>query len=245
MNEEDHILKIYSKNNKQAVFFFGAKHTNNPNDEQFIVLEKLWGDFFDNYGDNSVAICEGLVRKPVDSFVDAIKSHGESGAIQWFARKNRIEIICGEPASLLQREYLCKKFDKDDVAYAIVVQRISGWFRGTHNRTFSEVVNNSILNEIEFEDIYGFMPTTEWFYSKHKNLFSIQNLEDKLFIDSITDPRTTNTIINSIISTRSKFRNDNLLSLINKLWKEGKSIFIVYGNGHLVVLRDSLKKILA
>ncbi len=241
--EDNPILKIGPNSNHQVLYFFGARHTNNNNDVQFGRLKKFWDEFLNNSSEERVAIIEGNVRDVPDNYEEAIKKYGESGAIFWLANKASIPVVCAEPSSSEQRKFLCSLFDPQLVAYALIVQNLGAWFRHVRDSTFSQAVERSIKREAEFTGIYEFIPDSNWLHDKHNELFDQQSLEDEKFLNSISDPRKDDTIINAIISNGTEMRNNHIKSVIVENWKDKKSIFIVYGKGHLSILRDSLKEL--
>ncbi|MDO8569681.1 MAG: hypothetical protein Q7R89_02830 [bacterium] len=60
----------------------------------------------------------------------------------------------------------------------------------------------------------------------------------------LINPNKTGTIINELSRAHSDLRELNIVSEIEKYWKNGKSIFAVFGGGHLIIQRPALEKIL-
>jgi len=171
-----------------------------------------------------------------------VKQRGEVGAGQNLAQTAGVPIQCPEPDDTQQRQSLSEKFDPDEVVYTLIVQNLGAWFRRTNpSTTFQEAIERTLKREANFSKIYGFTPDNKWLLEQHAKLFGSQNLEDRQFLDSITDPRTTKLKINKIVAARTQIRNDYILNNIQDAWSEGKSIFIVYGRGHATVLIPQLQ----
>lgn len=236
------ILKLGPISNDQILYLFGARHSNNPTDSQFIQLQQLWAEFINVTKDNQIVFTEGAIREVPTSFEESIQQRGEVGATQWLAKKSNILVICPEPDETEQRKALCTIFDPQTVAYTLIAQNLSAWFRQTiHKSDFPEAINRSLNHEIKFAKVFGFIPNTSWLHDQHIKLFGDQQLEDKNFLDSISDPRKNDTLINIIVASRTKMRNEYVQKRIFEEWKSGKSIFITYGKGHFVVLEPILK----
>ena len=60
----------------------------------------------------------------------------------------------------------------------------------------------------------------------------------------LINPNKTETIINKLSTAHSDLRELNIVSEIEKYWKEEKSIFVVLGSGHLIIQKPALKNIL-
>lgn len=234
-------LKLGPNSNGQILYFFGARHGNDPTDAQFSQLKELWSDFLNVAKGERITFTEAAIREVPVTFEDAIKQRGEVGAAQWLSKQAGVTAMCPEPDDTEQREALCADFSPQAVAYALIAQNLAAWFRHAHDFPFSEAIERSVKRETKFSDIYGFSPDVVWFQEQHRKLFGDQQPEDKTFLDSIADPRKNDTLVNQIVSGRTKMRNEYVRARIAEAWKSGKSIFIVYGKGHLVVLEAELK----
>ncbi len=242
------ILVKYAENGS-TLCFFGALHSNDTKHPQFDLLSNTWKFFINNSSKNKVVIVESNKKseqnlKSINNFQEAINLYGEIGAAYCLAHEGNAKVIYPEPNGEEQRRKLCELFDPQDVAYAFIIQSLLIWFRTERKLTLEQSLEkNSIEKETKFSDIYKFTPTTDWFYGRHKKLFGEQKLEDKKFISSISDPRKKDTIINEIVSKRTELRNEYLLKAIEENLKSDKDVFVVYGRGHLDVLKDSLIKL--
>ncbi len=241
---ENLILKLGPNSEKQILYFFGTRHTNDYRDEQFNYIKQFWSEFLNKSERQKSVFVEGAIHEIPQDYEEAIRWYGETGAIQWLGREAGIKVIRPEPTEAGQRKYLCAKFDSKLVAYAVIAQNLASWFSHIGKTTFDEAVNQVLKREAGYSEVYGFVPNKEWLVSQHKELFGEQMFEDKSFLVSITDPTKNDTAINKIVSARSKMRNENILAEIKKAWESGKSIFIVYGKGHLAALESYLRDLI-
>lgn len=241
--EETPILKLQSKSSPQVLYFFGAKHTNNPDEEQFKKMESLWTEFLMNTHTERIALVEKLTPTKGNDIKESIRLGGESSALVFIAESQDIPVTCPEPDEKEQRRMLCQSFDPVDVAYSLVMQNLAAWFRHARQSSFEDAVDRSIARESKFSDVYGFLLTTEnlnqWFVKSFGNT----TLEDKDLLDSISDPRRKDTVVNQVVALRTRLRNEYIYNSIEALWRSGKSIFIVYGRGHLYSLREMLQRL--
>jgi hypothetical protein len=241
--KENPILKVRSRYENQILYFFGAYHTNNIDDPQFRELKNIWDEFMSVSRGERMVVVEGVVREISENYEEMIKRNGESGAVTWLAKQENIPTIRVEPSDIEQRKILCSLFESQVVAYALIVQNLAAWFRNYRDSSFSEAIERSVNKESEFASVYGFMPNTSWFHDKHRELFGQQELEDKVFLELISDPRRNVTIVNDVVSNRTQVRNSYIMSAITEAWKCQKSIFIVYGKGHFYALEKSLQNL--
>lgn len=240
--QENPVLKFGPNSVGQVIYFFGARHTNNPADAQFNHLKQFLTEFINVSGERTILI-EGNTGEIPQSYEEASHQYGEAGAVKWLAREANIEVIRPEPSDEKQRKLLCASFSPQLVAYTLIAQNLASWFRNQGQSNFAEAIDKSVRREAKFTDIYGFTPDTIWFKNQHEKLFGKQELEDKNFLNSISDPRRSGMVVNEVVSFRSKIRNEKILSAIDEYWKSGKSIFVVYGKGHLTTLEDKIKEL--
>lgn len=242
-SKENHILKLGLNASNQILYFFGARHTNDPSDTQFDQIKQLWNEFANNSRTERAVFIESLIHEVPAEYEKAIEKYGEAGATYWLANKTGLIVTCPEPNNTEQRKALCILHKPQIVAYTFIVQNLAAWFRHTRQSLFTEAIENSVNREKQFSEIYGFIPDKSWFMDQHKKLFGEQNLDNKNFLDSITNPHINNTLVNIIVATRTKIRNYYLLEMISKAWKLKRSVFIVYGIGHLSAIENGLREL--
>ncbi|OGN27304.1 MAG: hypothetical protein A2941_00395 [Candidatus Yanofskybacteria bacterium RIFCSPLOWO2_01_FULL_49_17] len=246
-NTNSSILIIKSERTGQFLYFFGIQHSNDPTHSQVEAIKEFWQEFLRQSrqpSDKRIVLIERTPVDTLDSLGQAIIKYGESGEAQWLARQENINIECPEPSLETQRKVLCEKFDSPAVAYALIVRNLNAWIKRTTRSPFESALAQTISREAKAEDVYKFTPTLEWFRGYHKNLFGDQKLEDARFLASITDPRySENSQTNKIIASITQIRNGYILNRIKDLWKLGFDVFIVYGRGHLDILRPDLEQL--
>ena len=60
----------------------------------------------------------------------------------------------------------------------------------------------------------------------------------------LVNPNKIGTPINKIARAQSDLRDSNIASEIERYWNERKSIFVVFGRGHLIIQRKALEAVL-
>lgn len=239
------MLKLGPNPKGQVIYFFGARHTNNPKDVQFIQLKNFWDDFLsESKTDKIVFVEREKIEGASKQYEETIIKNGEAGAAKYLADESGVEVMWPEPSREEQISFLCRYFKPQLVAYAFITRNLSSWFKHQRQSQFSDAVEHSIKKEAKFEKIYKFIPDTIWFNKQHDKLFANQPVGDKNFLDSVTDPnKKDNTTVNKIIATLSEMRNDYIMEEIKKFFDLGKSIFVVYGKGHFISLGPRIKEL--
>jgi len=239
---------IYSLNNKgQSLYYFGAKHVMDPKHPQFDYLHEQWLNFLDNKTkEEIIVVCEGEVNeKNLSNLDDAIKKHGESGAIVFWANQENIQTVRPEPTIEDDANELLKKFSKEEIFYFYIIRGIVSWQRKVEPGDFNVYILKSVeryKNIFNWEDFDFSFDTT--ILNEHKKLFGKElDLNDKEFLRKIPVPVGNISIINEVARTSSQNRNFFILDNIEKLWNKGKNMFIVFGASHAIMQERAIREI--
>lgn len=222
----------------QHLYYFGANHSCEPTDKQYPLLETYWNDFLKaTEGKNCVVLIEGSKRRLCATKEEAItQSGGEGGFMTYVAHKEHIPVICPEPDYKTLQQELLNYFEEDAIIYRKFAQSVQQFHRYRKNDA-----------SLEFETFYQGrynLPSLDAMKGVHKKLFNDElNLDDELFFYNITNPVTTDTIINKVCRKASNLRDQYMVACIDQLIKEGKNIFVVYGYTHAVMQERAIKGI--
>ena len=242
--KEPLVLKL-SSSGRQIIVCIGVFHTaftfSSP---QYKLVRSEW-DAFIRYEGPKVALAE----KPVphilpDTLEDAVASFQEDGTLHWLARDAGIQSYCPEPDHAGVVRYLLKSFSPEDTVYAYIISTMEWRKKRTPLRTADEMVESGIRFWNRYADILGFTPTREWFLKKHAELFSDSDLEHDDVYRMIVSP-FGDTVFNKIIAARSAYRDRILFETIEREWRSGKHIFVVYGEAHIYAIELALRALVA
>lgn len=236
-----------SKSN-QKFFYFGANHSCDPKNEQYLLLKFFWQEFLDQTnGKNCVVLIEGSLRNLHESKTpeEAIRRAGaEGGFITFFSHKANINIECPEPNEQFLINELKKEFSEEEIAYKNFAQATLQYNR-------CKIINpNSIFIDfiqpyfIEDQRNFRINLTNENMQQIHQKLFNTNfDPNDEKFFYTITNPVIHNTVINKICRKASIIRDSYIVNYINNLIKQGKNIFIVYGATHAVMQENAIRNV--
>jgi len=84
-HEWPYVLRL--ETSRGALLYFGAQHSSDPRDPQFVALEKLWDEFRPD-----LALNEGGDPPVAQSRDDAIQQYGEAGLVRWLARRSTVPV---------------------------------------------------------------------------------------------------------------------------------------------------------
>lgn len=227
------------QNEKQSLFYFGANHSHDPENDQYPILREYWNKFLQvTKNQERIILVEDSVR-PVEVNESAAIIRGAEGSITalWGHKENiphvspdvTLEELAKKFPEIPEEEVLLYRFL--DVTNAFQRHHLSG--------TFEDVVNNWI----EDKRRKGFDISIDRLKILYKNILGREfDIKDEM--NSLVNPNNIGTRINEIAQILSDAREVNIVSEIEKYWKEGKSLFVVFGSGHLVVQRPALEKLL-
>lgn len=234
-------------NGKQFLFYFGCEHTRDPQNEQFSKIESFWSDFLNKTNkQNCLVFIESVpLPKIVGKREEIIKEYGERGFMVWLAEKEKIpfyypEILIGEEA-----ETLAKSFPKKLVVYFYFIRSVQSWIRGNAPDDFEAVLEraaNACRQRISWQDVSC---SVEDMKKIHEEIFGESlSLKNRKSIDRAPVPIYHDSIINEIARKSSRIRNIRVLEEIEKFWREGKNLFILYGTFHAVMQERAIRSIM-
>ena len=176
---------------------------------------------------------------------EAIEEGAEMNFVTYLASKAEMHVTSPEIPDKKRFELLHKLFPKEEIAYYCFIQVCWQWNRIKEKTDFKKYIqvfleNNgkkSGWNDIDF--------SYENMMNIHKRLFDTNfNEKDKSFLSSILDPRLDTSIINRISTfDDSGLRDNYILDEIDKYWKKGLSVFIIYGYSHAVMQEPVLRSL--
>jgi hypothetical protein len=212
-----------------CIFYFGAYHSCDPGDPQFLALEMFWKEFLERTdGTDCVVLVEGSLRQLHNTREKAIKESGEGGLITFLAYRSSICIECPEPPQELLDNYLRNMFNPEVILYKRFAENML------------DIIRSSKYTVI-FEDMFD----QGEIIAIHKRYFEEPLIvENEAFFTLITNPLLPEkSIINKVCREASIFRDRYIVSYIHRLIKTKKNVFVVYGGTHAVMQEAAIKNV--
>ncbi len=245
--EHEHPYFYSIESDEQILYYFGAEHSKDVLHSQFKVLEEEWQDFFNKTKSKKrIVFFEGkLDPEQLITLEESIKKYGESGAIVFLANQSSVPSYRPEPDIKIEIEKSLADFSKDEIFYFYIARAIGHWQHGmVMRKDFDEFINFNMERYRAVLDWKDFVFSFETFKKIHKQIFGKElDLNDKNLFRKITNPAMNGTVFNEIAKRSSAIRNIFILEQIEEKWKEGYSIFVVYGSGHAVMQESVIKSL--
>lgn len=240
-----YILKY--QNDRKKMVFFGAKHSTDITDDQFDQLEREWENFLEgpkSGKDPYIVAVEGNKRALQKTKNEAIEISGEAGLITFLANRENIKTECAEPNVSDIMKSLSKNYSHEELLYFYFVSKLKHLYRRKNDISYDDLVGilETLKQQLDFDDLEYSMHTIATIHRKHFNFYFNHNHRN--FISDLSVPyEEYGAFTNKIAVDRDSYRNNYLLDFIENLWKNSKSLFIVFGSSHAVMLEKALKKI--
>ena len=233
------------ENDKQLFFYFGANHSRNPADPQYPALREYWHRFLkETEGKDRIVLIEGSLR-PVEKDEETAITNGgsEGGFITFLARKAGVPIACPD----LSDEELIKLLpyqDKNEVLLYWFLSWLNNFQKHAEPKPDFEK-SAKIWCERQkkkqmWKDIDISLPRLKELY---KQILG-KDFNEKENPNNLVNPNLTDTKINKIARAQSDLRDYKIASEIERYWNEGKNIFVVFGQGHLIIQEPALRAVL-
>ena len=237
---------FHMERDNQHLFYFGARHSDDVNDEQFHALGQCWNKFLRETGAGKrIVLVEGQKVAPRQDEKEAITEDGERGLITFLAAQHNIETFCPEPDMSTERNELLKQFSKEEIEYYYFARAVDRWNRFHTDVDFETFINPYLERDKRVSGWDDFEFSLNYMRSVHQQLFGNKfNLRDTKFFSSIVNPTLSKTVINKVAQASTEVRDKHIIREIEQLWREGYSIFVVYGKGHIPVQKPMLERVL-
>ena len=230
----------------QYIYYFGSKHSFDPEDKQFASIEKMWDEFVTKtVGQKRLAVLEGGNRPALETREKAILEGGEMHFVAFLAKQANIATISPEPPEPFRFSEMLKHFSKEEIAYYDFAMVCYQWNNKEVKPDFDEYVSSFLKANERDSGWNDFDFAVAHLTEIHKKLFNQDfDKDDKKFFYDIINPTTELSVINKISRFEdSGFRDHYILAEIEKYWKEGNSLFVSYGCSHAVMHEQVLKNI--
>lgn len=231
-NKIDGVRIIDLKSNDKHLLFYGSRHSNNKTDPMFKDIEEK---FFST--NPQVVLVEGDTNKLQHSDIDSAVRDGESSFVSYLAQKNNLQLESVEPSMKDQYEYLLKKFDKNRVLLMYILRQVQQYQREQDNKPI--VFKEQLQRLVNYMVSEGF-PLDE----NEAKLESILNLLNSYLKEDINNNnwKSIDTIkyvfregadLNGIYNEVYNFRNQYLVSTIEKQLQKYDRVFVIMGSSHV------------
>ncbi len=248
-------LSVYEKNkgnfppleiikDSQILFYFGGNHSRDINNKQFPLLKSFWKRFLELANNHEkIVLIESDLRQPAKSAEEAISSSSEAGYITFLASERGVDV---QSADLSDRVLtnLLPNFHKEDILLYWFLVLVDNLRRHPEPRKpFEDYFENWKISQQKKEIWNGLDISFDQIKKNYlKNVgkeFSLNESQNYLI-----DPNRVDTKINEISKAQSDLRDVHIVSVISENWQKGKSVFVVFGNGHLIIQEPALRELI-
>src|SRR3989338_3587471 len=106
------------KKSGQALFYFGANHSRDPNNHQYPLLKNYWNNFLlETKGHERILLIEKKLLEVSENEEIAIKTGSEGRLTTMWAHREGILVACPEPKYSEFLPQLLKQFSIEELAY--------------------------------------------------------------------------------------------------------------------------------
>ncbi len=227
--------------NGQVLFYFGANHSTDPENNQFPILRTYWKKFLEKTkGKDKIVLIEGGLRPLAQTEKEAIEKSSEGGLATYLANKENVPITSPD-------------IDSDDFAKSIPDLDPQQWFLASFLRWFELFQKNKKVKENTLEEICKIIKRKDYWKDvevtpeKFKILYKQyigKDFHEYESQNNFINPNRDDAITNKLIRMHSDAREVKIVEDAHKYWQEGKNIFIVFGSGHLIIQRPALETLL-
>lgn len=231
-----------TSSSKARLYIFGARHSSDPADPQFIEIEKAWKEV-----KPTIAFYEGPNRPLAATRDETIKQSGESGLIRFLATRDGIPFVTLEPSPHDEAKFVMQKFDREQVMLFYVLRETQ---RLRVRRSMSEQeIRDAIAQLLErvakakiFENPFANLTELEMAYKRYWKSPEHWWQAPSTWFDPGKSSRSTGGIFtNEINQMSSGYRDLNMFNVLTKAVLDGKTVFAAVGESHIPMQAAALR----
>jgi hypothetical protein len=237
--EHDAVVRRFGKpyvvqlsSGKGSLFFFGVRHTSDPNDPQMVRLRKEWESFHP-----TVALHEGRSRGSFHSALLAAlgKRSNEAEELHRLATRDGVTIFTLEPSYEAEVAALLKRWKPEQVALYMTLR---GYWSEAAGKADESLAEHLRSKRTATAALRGTLETVD----------NIDRLWRRDFANS-GDWRTRTaepegSYLESIAKDSRQVRGEHMVQTLVDLTKKGERVFAVVGSGNVIRTEWALRKAL-
>ncbi len=234
------------ESDSNLLYYFGERHSFNPDDEQWIEEKKFWQDFLEKTaGQKRIVFIEGNKRPYEETEEQSIINHGGMGLATYLAHQENIEIYSPEPDGKYERDEMEKIFSREQIQYYYFARIVLQWCRKQDPKPNFEEYIAEYLKRDKTESGWGdFDFSLEAMKNIHFDIFNtVFDEKDIGFFESIINPGVKNTDINQVSGMSMVIRDEYIVKEIQRYIDNGFSIFAQFGCSHVVIQEPLLREV--
>lgn len=235
------------KSGPNFLYYFGEKHSFNPEDPQWTEVKEFWNAFLNDSKDTKrVVFIEGNMPPLEKTETESILKHGGRGLSRYLASLENIETHCPEPGEKVERDELEKQFTRKQIQYYYFAGIVYQWTQNHDPKPdFVEYMKKYEVMDQETSQWTDFDFSLEAMKKVHAEFFDTPfDQTDWRFFYDVVNPISTKTIFNSISRISTEIRDTYIVKEIEKYIKDGYSVFVEFGASHAVVQEPLLREML-
>lgn len=222
--------------NNGAVLVFGAEHTNDPDDNQFQLMQKQWKEFRP-----TIAMVEGRLGFLFSWMQDPVEELGEGGFTAKMARSDGIELYSWEPGREAEVEFLLGEYDAALVASFFCLRPYLNRHADLTKEEQDQIMSNFIAERTTHPAIKGSLTSL----SQLDSIWNKVNPEGENW-RTYQHPQNgwPKGPLNDMFGATNLFRDIHMCRSIIELVNRGERVFISMGSSHAPRIEKTLKAML-
>jgi hypothetical protein len=233
-----YLLNIYTSGGG-CLLYFGARHSNDSNDQQFSEIEYLWNQFKPD-----IAFNEGGDPPVEKTREEAISKAGEPGLVRFLSARDKIPVRSLDPDRSELVTVLRKRYSAEQIKLFYLLGQMTEYQRiigGDESRDEHIQKTINILNSVPGLDVQpkSMSEIESVFARSYPGQGSYRDARPSWF-----DPNLTGNVFNAISRDNNDFRDRYMLNLIVRTVDEKKRVFAVVGASHVVMQEKAIREML-
>lgn len=216
------------------LYYFGCRHTKDPDDPQIVEIVGDWDGFAP-----TLALLESRVGLFMGGLRRGVREFGEPGAVYALARRDGVPVHSLEPAPEDHVRALARATDPHTAAAFLAIRFASA----NHVRPFTDANIEEALRKRAVGDLAGVIEDAVAFDALWQERWAAE-LGDWRTWESSTMMHTRPDGMERIARESSKVRDVHMVRLLAEQVRAGEHVFAVVGRSHVAMQEPALRALL-
>jgi len=219
------------------LFYFGTRHTFDPNDWQIRAIEDYWRQFRP-----TLALNEGGDPPALESQEETVQRFGEAGLVRFLAKAGRVPVRSLEPPSDEEHTLLQRDFSVEQIKVFYVLRGVVQFRKSRNDERVEGFVERVVQGLSREQGLEGPPCSLAEFERSYVRLFRAPTdwrvVPEDWFDPVISRPES---YTNRISRQLSEFRDRYMVKLLIREVERGNRVFAVVGGSHVIMQERALR----
>jgi hypothetical protein len=237
--------EVFRGGDNQQLTYFAAQHVHDPQSPMFAAIDAQWQRFTSEVTRPSAVVLHEGNFPVLTTKEQTILNGGESGYVRWLAEQAGVATVWPEPSRDQEFAWLQKQYSGDQIVSFYALRYAHQWHRldPGHRPSIEEYLDQAIPR-------YAGQLGSKIGSADDLRRLSPEVVGEQIYFDRrdslarLISPTSDALPLNNLAWDLGRLRDITIVKNIFQQWQQNKSLFMSYGNSHLLRQKPAIEALL-